>query len=96
MTFSHASLDLKRCQIALLMLNFVIAVWGSEFLLRMLAAITQWLLVKGLSRTFQDRKGCKEGDAIVRSIVDFEVPDVLVCFPSFKISGWVSLIKFKT
>ena len=29
--------------------------------------------------TFQDRIGCKEGDTIVRSIAEFEVPDVLVC-----------------
>ena len=44
----------------------------------------QWSLHLGLSVTFPDRMGCKEGDAIVRSIVDFEVSDVLVCLPSFK------------
>ena len=31
-----------------------------------------------------DRMGCKEGDAMVRSIADFQVPDVIVCLPSFK------------
>ena len=32
--------------------------------------------------------GCKEEDTIVRSIADFEVPDVLVCLPSFKMFSW--------
>ena len=34
--------------------------------------------------TFPDRMGFKEEDAIVRSVADFEVPDVLVCLRSFK------------
>ena len=33
---------------------------------------------------FKDKMGCKEGDAIVISIADFEMPDVLVCLLSFK------------
>ena len=40
--------------------------------------------------------GCKEGDAIVRSIADYEVPDVLVCVPSFKMFSWFLLIEIKT
>ena len=75
------------------MLNFVSVVWGSEFLLRMFTVIIQWSLHKGLcdipayigwAVTFQHRMGCKEGDAIVRPNADFEVPDVLVFLPSFK------------
>ena len=50
----------------------------------MLAVIIQWSLHLGLSVTFQDRMGCKEGGAIVRSIADFEVLDVLVSLPLFK------------
>ena len=50
----------------------------------MFTVIIQWSLLLDMSVTFQDRVGCKEGDAIVRSITDFEVPDVLVCLPSFK------------
>ena len=52
----------------------------------MFTVIIQWPLLLGLSVTFQDRMGmgCKKEDAIVRSIADFEVPDVLVCLPSFK------------
>ena len=50
----------------------------------MLTVIIQWSLHLELSVTFQDRMGCKEGDAIVRSIADFEVPGVLVCLPLFK------------
>ena len=46
--------------------------------------------------TFQDRMGCKEGDATVRSVADFEVPDVLVCLPSFKMFSWLFLINSKT
>ena len=52
-------------------------------------------LHKGLSVTFQDTMGCKEGDAIVRSIADFEVPNVFVCLPSFKMFSFFS-IKSKT
>ena len=37
---------------------------------------------------FYDRKGCKNRDAIVRSIADFEGPDVLVCLSSFKMLSW--------
>ena len=77
----HASFDVKKCQFAILMLNFVIVVWGSGFLLWTLTVITQWSLLKGLSVTFQDRMSCKEEDAIVRSVADFEVPDFLVCLP---------------
>ena len=50
----------------------------------MLTVITQWLLHLGLFVTFQDRMGCKEGEAIVRAFVDFEAPVVRVCLPSFK------------
>ena len=46
--------------------------------------------------TFQDRMSCKEGGAIVRSIADFELPNVLVCLPSFKIFMCFFLINFKT
>ena len=46
--------------------------------------------------TFQDRMGCKEGDVIVRSIADFEVPDVLVCLPLFKIFSFFFSKNFKT
>ena len=45
---------------------------------------TQWSLLKGLSVPFHDRMGCKKRDAIVMSFADFEVPEVLVCLPSFK------------
>ena len=58
--------------------------------------ITQWLLLKGMSVIFQDGMGCKEGDAILRSIEDFEVPDILVCLPSFKMFNWFLLAKLKT
>ena len=78
------------------MLNFVNVVWGSEFLLSMFAVIIQKSLHKGLSVTFQDKMGCKEGDANVRSIGDFEVLDVLVCLPSFKMFSWFLSIKLKT
>ena len=54
------------------------------------------VLPKGLSVTFQDRMGCKKGDATVGSFDDFEVPDVLVCLPSFKMFSWFLLIKLKT
>ena len=50
----------------------------------MLTVIIQWLLHLGLSVTFQDRMGCKEGDAIVRAVADSEVPDAFVCLPSFR------------
>ena len=46
--------------------------------------------------TFQDRIGCNEGDAVVSSIADLEVPDVFVCPPSFKMFSWFLLIKLKT
>ena len=82
MTFFHASLDVKRCQFVLLMLNFTV--------------ITQRSLLKGVSVTFQDKVGCKEGDVIVRSVADFEVPDVRVCLPSFKMFRLFLLIKLKT
>ena len=54
------------------------------------------IAIKGLSVTFQDRMGCKEGEAIVRSIADFELPDVLVPLPSFKIFSRFLLIQLKT
>ena len=54
----------------------------------MLTVIIQWALHLGLSVTFQDRMSCKEEDAIVRSVADFEVPDVLVCLLSFKMFSW--------
>ena len=66
------------------MLNFVIVAWVPEFLLRMFMVIIQWSLNIELSVKFQHRMSCKEGNAIVRSIADFEVPDILVCLPSFK------------
>ena len=78
------------------MLKFVIVVWGSEFLLWTFTSITQWSLLKGMVVAFQDRIGCEEGDVNMMSIVDFEVPDVLVCLPSFKMFSWIFLIKFKT
>ena len=62
----------------------------------MFTVIIQWSLLKGLSVTFQDRMGCKEGDDNVKSIADFEVPDFLVCLPSFKMFSWFLLTKFKT
>ena len=40
--------------------------------------------------------GYKEGAAIVRSIADLEVPDVLVCLPSFKMLSSFLLLKLKT
>ena len=54
-----------------------------EFLFWTFTVITQWSLFTGLSMTFQYRIGCKEGNAIVRSIADFEVLDLLVCLQSF-------------
>ena len=45
--------------------------------------------------TFQDMMGCKERDAFVSSISDFDVPDVLVCLPSFKKFSWFLLEEFK-
>ena len=62
----------------------------------MLMVIIQRSLNLGLSVMFKDRMGCKEGDAIVRSFADFEVPDVLVCLPSFKMFSWFLLVKLKT
>ena len=62
----------------------------------MLTGIIQWSLYEGLLVTFQNRMGCKEGNAIVRSVTDFEVPDVLVCLPSFKIFSLFLLIRLKT
>ena len=50
----------------------------------MFTVITQRSLLKRLSVTFQDGTGCKEGDDFVRSIADFELPDVLVCLWSFE------------
>ena len=50
----------------------------------MFTVIIKWSLRKGLSVTFQDMMSCKEGDAIEKYIVNFEVRDVLVCPPSFK------------
>ena len=95
-TCFQASFDAKRCQFAFLMLNFVIIVWGSEFLLWMLTDITQWSPLEGLSVTFQVSMACEEEDTIVVSIVDFEVPVVLECSPSLKNFSWFLLIKFKT
>ena len=46
--------------------------------------------------TLQDRMGCKEDDAIVRLIADFEVPDVLVCIPSLKMFSCFFSTKSKT
>ena len=46
--------------------------------------------------TFEDRMGCKEGNAIVRSFADFEVSDVPVCLPLVKMLSWILLISFKT
>ena len=54
----------------------------------MSTVIILWSLHEGLSVTLQDRMGCKEGDATVRSIADFKVPDVLMCLPSFKMLSW--------
>ena len=82
-TFFNVLFDVKMCQFALLMLKFVIVVWGYEFSLRFLTVIILWSLHLGLSVIFQDRMGCKDGDAIVRSFDEFEVLDVHVCLPSF-------------
>ena len=62
----------------------------------MFTVIIQWSLHRGLSVTFQDKMGCKEGDGIVRSIAYFDVPDFLVCLPSFKMFSWFLLIRLKT
>ena len=62
----------------------------------MFTVITQLSLLKELSVTFQEGIGCKEWDATVRSITDFEVPDVFVYLPVFKIFSWFLLIKNKT
>ena len=78
------------------MLNFVIVVMSSEFLLLMFTVITQWSLLKGLSVNFQIRMGCKEWNATVCTVADFEVPDVLACRPSFKMFIWFLLMKLKT
>ena len=51
---------------------------------------------KKLNVAFQDRMGCKKEDAKVRQIVDFELSDVPVCLPSFKMFNWFMLIKLKT
>ena len=49
-----------------------------------------------VSVTFQYRMGCKEEDAIVRSIAVSEVSEALVCLPSFIMSSWFLLTKFET
>ena len=87
-TYFHAYFDINLYQSALLMLSFVIVVWGSEFLLWTFTVITQWSLLKGLSVTFHDMMGCKEGYVFMRSMVDFEEPDVRVCLPTFKLLSW--------
>ena len=87
---------MNSCQFALFMLKFVIVVWSSEFLICTLSVITQWSLIEGMSVTFKDRIGCKDGDPIVRSDVDFEVADVLVCCSLFKTFSWFLLMEFKT
>ena len=58
-TFFLASFDVKRCKFALLMLNFAIVVWGSDFLLWTVTVIKQLSLLEGLSMTFQDRMAVK-------------------------------------
>ena len=60
----------------------------------MLPVITQWSLHLRLSVMFQDRMSCKEEDAIVISIADFEVPDVLVSLPSFKMLSFFFNLRF--
>ena len=50
----------------------------------MIMVIIQSSLHLGLFVTLQDRMGSKKSDAVMRSIADFEVPDVLVFLPSFK------------
>ena len=45
--------------------------------------------------TFQDRMACKESDDCVKSTADFEVHNVLVCLPSFKMFSGFLLIKLK-
>ena len=79
-TFSLASFDVNRCQFALMMLGFTIFALCANGYHTVVAV------------TFQDRIGWKKLDAIVRSIADLEVPDVLVCLPSVK--GSLPLFKF--
>ena len=85
MTCFRASFGVKSCKFALFILIFVVVVMGSELLL-----LTQ------LSVTFQDVMGCKKGDAIVRSVTDYEVAGIVVCLPSFKMFSLIFLIKFRT
>ena len=56
------------------MLNFWIVVLGSEFSFWFFTVITQGSLLKGLSVSFQDKLGCKEGETIAQLIADFDVP----------------------
>ena len=77
--------DQKRCQFTLLMLNFVIVVWGSDFLLWTFTVIKQWSLLNELYVTFQDRMGCREGDAIVRSITDLRCPMFICVFVAWNV-----------
>ena len=73
----------------------MIVVWSSEVFIRISTVIRQWSIIERLSVTFQDTMGCKHGDIIVRSITYFEVPDVPVRFPSFRMLSWFMLIKFR-
>ena len=50
--------------------------------------ITQWSLLNELSLTFQERTGCKEGEAYAKSISELEVPDVVLCLPSPRMFTW--------
>ena len=59
----------------------------------MLMVIIQRSLNLRLYVTFQDRMGFKEGVAI-KSIADFEVPDVHVCLPLFKMFSCFFSINF--
>ena len=96
MTCFHASFVVEGNQIAISKSNFVIEVWGSEFILWTFTVIAYCLLLEGMSVTFQDRLSCKETDAIVRSFTDFEVSDIHVYPPSFKMFSLFLLVNFKT
>ena len=93
-TCFHAPFHLKRYQFAFLMFKFVIVVWGFEFLLQTFTGITRWLLFEGLAVTFKDRMSSKGGDATVRSITDFDVPDIIMCLPSLRMFSWFLVDNF--
>ena len=79
----YAWLDVIRSQFSLLMLNFVILVWGTNFSLWMFTVFTKWWLLKGLSVTFQVRTGYTEGMQLWGRLSNLSCPMFLyVCQPS--------------